>query len=159
MEFKQLLSLSNLVVAALSRSMMKMGLSGELIVSQVASELASEDMQRGMMERHAAALQGKSSHEMGEVFFQALIHAGAIQKMDGERISDEKFKMCLGDCIFLPSCTLIRDGDNTQIPPCPWMSIFSSVINTNTDLRMDIDTCLYIPEKNMCDFGCEWGTK
>ena len=154
MELKQLLDLTNLVIASISRSTMKMGLSGELMITQVASELASDDMQRGMIERHAEKLRGKTPHAMGKLFFQALIYAGAIQKMDGERLSDGKFKMCLGDCIFLPSCTLIRDGDNTVIAPCPWMSIFSSVINTNTDLKMDIDSCVYSPEVNMCDFGC-----
>ena len=44
MEYRGLLDVTNLIVASVARSITRMGLSGELIISQVASEFAEEDI-------------------------------------------------------------------------------------------------------------------
>ena len=44
MEYRGLLDVTNLIVASVARSVTRMGLSGELIISQVASEFAEADI-------------------------------------------------------------------------------------------------------------------
>jgi hypothetical protein len=153
MEYKELLNMSNIIIAVLSKSMMNMGLSGELIISQVSDQFMTKEIQL-LMADVDTNISGEDL-EFLQSFGEKLLETGAVQKVDIEPIvepGNRSFKIGIGDCCFMPATQAIRSGDSTIIPPCPWLSFLTAAATAKAGEPVNVIACNWKPELNTCEF-------
>ncbi len=151
MDYKQLLDVSNLIVASVARSITRMGLSGDLIITQVATEMESDDIQKSIA-HSGLEVTGTDVDSVLNSFNEQMAKLGAVQKIDIQKISDSEYKINLGDCALIPATQLIRGDNPTLIPPCAWMALLSSSIEKKTSNTSVVTACRWKPDSNTCEF-------
>jgi len=151
MEYKELLDVSNLIVAAVARSITRMGLTGDLIITQVAEELSFDDIQASI--KHSGLeVTGSSVDEIMESFNAQMAKLGAVQKIDINKASESEYTVNLSDCSLIPATQLIRGDNPTMIPPCTWMALLTSSVKISTNKNAQVDACEWKASTNTCEF-------
>ncbi|MFW9977980.1 MAG: hypothetical protein ACFFEJ_07885 [Candidatus Thorarchaeota archaeon] len=151
MEYKQLLDVSNLIVASIARSITRMGLSGDLIIAQVATEMESDDIQKTIA-HSGLEVTGTDVDSVLNSFNMQMTKLGAVQKIDIQKTSDTEVIIRLSDCGLIPATQLIRGNNPTLIPPCAWMALLSSSVEKNTENTSVISACQWKADSNTCEF-------
>ncbi len=151
MEYKDLINLTNIIIATVARSIMRMGLSGDLIVSQVSSEFAEDDI-RKLVDYAGLKFSGNDTKSTVDSFVELMNKLGAVQKVTLTNISDSEVEIELADCVLIPATALIRGNNRTLIPPCAWMAMLVAAISESGGKVANLSEALWKPETNTCAF-------
>ncbi|MFW9801782.1 MAG: hypothetical protein ACFFFC_03980 [Candidatus Thorarchaeota archaeon] len=151
MEYKDLVNVSNIIIAAVARSLMRMGLSGDLLISQVSSQFAEVDL-RELVEYAGLGFGGDGAKSTVESFVDAMNKLGAVQNVTITGMSDSEIGIELADCALIPATNLIRGDDPALIPPCAWMAMLTAAITESGGKIANVSEALWQPEKNTCAF-------
>ncbi|MFW9846476.1 MAG: hypothetical protein ACFFD6_07000 [Candidatus Thorarchaeota archaeon] len=151
MEYKDLVNLSNIIIAAVARSLMRMGLSGDLLISQVSSQFAEKEL-RELVKYAGLDFSGDNAKSTVENFVDTMNKLGAAQNVTLAGMSDTEIEIELADCALIPATNLIRGDNPTLIPPCAWMAMLTSAVSEAEGKAANVSEALWQPEKNTCAF-------
>ncbi|TXT57527.1 MAG: hypothetical protein BAJATHORv1_10229 [Candidatus Thorarchaeota archaeon] len=149
MEYKELLDVSNIIVATLSKSMTRMGLSGDFIVTQMAEEFGSADI-RELVIHAAGDITSETVDGVLEEYATIMDELMAVQEFEVLEKTESQIKLKLKHCAFATVSTIIRDGDKTKIPPCPWIALLTSALNRQTESKAYIESSEWDEDTNTC---------
>jgi hypothetical protein len=149
MEYKELLDVSNIIVATLSKSMTRMGLSGDFIVTQMAEEYATPEIQELVI--HAAGdITSDDVEGVLEEYLAIMDELMAVQELEVLEKSDSEIKIKFRHCAFATVAAIIRNGDINKIPPCPWVALLTSSLERAAGVNATIDASEWDEEENAC---------
>ncbi len=154
MEYKELTDVSNLIIAAIMRSLFRMGLSGELITTQVADEYDSEDLM-DLLEDSGLKLEGADQGTILNSFVELMNKLGAVQDVSVPTNSGNTMEIVLKDCVFNTAAKLLRKNLDNYIPACSWMSILASTMKRVTGNTVSISHYSWDDSTNSCTFKIE----
>jgi hypothetical protein len=150
MDYKGLLDTSNAVMVAVAEAMTNMGLDIPLIWTQMAN--AFQGNAKGMLTDLGLKIEGNDVASVVESFSSEIKKTGAVQRCNVVSVSEEEIKVDIGECIYAPATTIIRNGDNDMIPPCPMMAILYSALNEKTGKHCTVTKCDFKPDLNASVF-------
>ena len=151
MEYKELLDVSNFTIAALTRSIYRMGLSGELINTQVADEYAADDIIQ-MLVHSGLKIEGSTPEELTQSFLETMNKLGAVGKVEFPDVSDTEVTVTLKDCVMNTVVSLTKASHPDAIPVCAWMSILSASMLKSTGKVMTVSDYSWDAGSNTCKF-------
>lgn len=151
MEYKELVDLSNLVIAILQGAMGRMGLSSELILAQVKDHMTSKEVQ-DILAGYGLKIDGSDVKSVADSWAEVVKKIGAAQRLNFEKIDDSQIVVDLGECAFAPATKIIRGDDREAIPPCPFIAMLIAALEVNTGKTATLDRCQFKPEMNTSVF-------
>ncbi len=154
MDYKGLLDVSNFTIAALTRSIYRMGLSGELITTQVTDEYAADDLLQ-LLRDSGLAVEGTTPEVLLKSFTELMNKLGAVGTVEIPSSTDSNIDVTLHDCVFNTVVGLTRHSHPDAIPVCPWMSILSASMYRTTNKTLTVSKYEWDEKTNTCKFRLE----
>ena len=150
MEYKQLLDTSNAVTVAVPKAMTAMGFDIPLIWTQMAEAFRCNA--KSLVDHMDLDIEGSDVASIAASFATEIKKVGAVQRIIIESATDSELVVDIGECVFAPATTIIRNGDYNMIPPCPMMAILYAAIKDRTGKDCTVTKCEFHPELNASTF-------
>ncbi|MCF2138183.1 MAG: hypothetical protein K9W43_13210 [Candidatus Thorarchaeota archaeon] len=151
MDYKGLLDVSNFSIAAIIRSIYKMGLTGELITTQVTDEYAADDILE-LLHDSKLTVEGSNPDEVTQSFMELMNTLGAVRSVGFPSVTEDVIEVSLQDCVFNTATKLIRKSSPNEIPVCTWISILSAAIYKSTNKTLTVSKYEWDEATNTCKF-------
>ncbi|MHA1961917.1 MAG: hypothetical protein ACW99U_17045 [Candidatus Thorarchaeota archaeon] len=151
MEYKNLVDVSNLVIAVLQGAMGRMGLSSDLILAQVKDHMGTEEVQ-DILSGYGLKIDGSDVKSITDSWVEVVKKIGAAQRVIVENSDESQVVVDLGECAFGPATKLIRGDDKEAIPPCPFIAMLTAALEVNAGKTANVERCEWKPELNTSVF-------
>lgn len=152
MEYRQLVDVSNLVIAVLQGAMGRMGLSPELILAQVKDHMTTKEVQE-ILNGYGLKIEGSDVKSVTDSWVDAVKKIGAAQRVIIQNTDDSHVVVDIGECAFAPATKVIRGNNKEAIPPCPFVAMLTAALEVNTGKAANVDRCEWKPELNTSVFS------